>query len=495
MFFPTYSEESEEETHYLEENQETPETIIYRGDFDRSGNKMLLKKIPHISELMTEYLGSDPTSKENISWLASFTQLFDTNPKLIATARGGYNKVSIYQTNTGKYGVRRYAVRQNINKFLPLGSRNLLDYVQRIRRSMDIIKQASDQELSPPVYYIGFANFNTSGGHTIGVAQFSEAYDMDLSTYYHKRVQRWLRSDLQVLEEDENDRIISAQIIDLISRMVKKLHLSCFDIKPGNCVINVGPPLLVKLIDWDEDFCIDTPAARKIEGEMAEKIILLQIILMANHFYNTFDHNNLHDYVKAFVNFENISALSALFCGDINSTASHLLYDFTMYQRQSMYYFFKDMYHDKLLSIPAVWDSYLQPNITQGLQQTSFLRHGVFIDLIKNAMRLKESDVSANDKFIELGILEKPLRNTPAIKTTAIKTTRKSLKLPIPSKARTLKDGTLKARTLKAGTSKARTSKARTSKARKSPSAHPHPRSPPRSHHPAVTPSKKHPFL
>ena len=411
MYFPTNSEESEEETHYLEENQETPETIIYRGDFHRSG-KMLLKKIPHISELMTEYLGSDPTSKENISWLASFTQLFDTNPKLIATARGGYNKVSIYQTNTGKYGVRRYAVRQNINKFLPLGSRNLLDYVQRIRRSMDIIKQASDQELSPPVYYIGFANFNTSGGHTIGVAQFSEAYDMDLSTYYHKRVQRWLRSDLQVLEEDENDRIISAQIIDLISHMVKTLHLSCFDIKPGNCVINVGPPLLVKLIDWDEDFCIDTPAARKIEGEMAKKIILLQIILMANHFYNTFDHNILHDYVKAFVNFENISALSALFCGDINSTASHLLYDFTMYQRQSMYYFFKDMYHDKLLSIPAVWDSYLQPNITQGLQQTSFLRHGVFIDLIKNAMRLKESDVSANDKFIELGILEKPLRNT-----------------------------------------------------------------------------------
>ena len=457
-----------------EEVYEDPETRTYLGDFERAPpHKMLLENMPNISDLMTEYLGDDPVEKSkqsNISWMSSLTHFFEPTPVLKQVARGGYNEVSIYVTPYGKYGVRRYAIRRNISNYIASANRYRTDQIiQNIRHSMRIIQRASNEGLSPLVYYIGFANFS-KGKTAVGILQISEAYEMDLHNYYADRVKRKF-SAAQVssgkwgpLDFDHNDSIISGQLIDLLSRMVTILHLTCFDVKPGNSVINVNNPdgPVVKLIDWDADYCEYTSASSKIDGRMADKIIMLHVILMANHFYLSFNHNILYEFVRDRINFENLSALSALFCGDQLSVGGpNALANYTRYQRQVISYFFKRMYID--IGKPSIWDSYLQSSIGDGLKQTSQLRYGAFIDLVKNAMRMNETDKTADYKFAELGILEKPLRSNARLTHYENLTSRHR---------KTAKKTTAKNKTAKKTSSSARRSSSakKSSSARRSPS-------------------------
>ena len=73
--------------------------------------------------------------------------------------------------------------------------------------------------------------------------------------------------------------------------MVTEMTVSCYDIKPENCVIKhvTTREPIVRFIDWDTDFCQDTLLAKKREGNIANGIIILHVIMMANHFYHYFD--------------------------------------------------------------------------------------------------------------------------------------------------------------------------------------------------------------
>ena len=388
--------------------------------------------IPHINKLMEKYLGTsnvkrfqlDPTK---MSWFEWLSKTFYTGPEILRSASGSYNNVTIYNKNTGI----KYAFRESKQTLAHVDLKNYVGTVENAINSMEIIKRASDAKLSPHVYYIGFANFKTeTGPDEYKVVQISKAYEMNLDNYYFSVSAGWIDYD-----EDNNENI-SDQIIDLLHKMIYELNIVCVDIKPQNCVIN-AEPLDVKLIDWDADFCKDSRSVGTDDSNKDLTLILL-VILMANHLYKDLT-NIFYDFVKENVTINNIDALSALFCNKNYVTTVAANSTLTLYQRISLNYFVKTRYN---IGDTIIWDN-ANYNTMQSVDNAvaeivntkkrsiepmqedvnakkrriepiqddvnakklrSEPREGLFINLVRNAMRQWKKDTGADDILRELNI-------------------------------------------------------------------------------------------
>ena len=375
------------------------------------------RPIPHINVLMEKYLGTSNVKRfhsdsAKMSWLERFTSIFDNGPEIMRTAAGSFNKVTIYSKNTDI----KYAFRESKESLAHVDLKNYVGTVKNAIKSMNIIKRASDAELSPHVYYIGFANFKTeTGPDEYKVVQISKAYEMNLDNYYFivsEKYNELLRKKIDIAAEktyiddfNDNNKNISEKIIDLLRKMIYELNIVCVDIKPPNCVIN-PETLDVKLIDWDADFCKNSSSIGTDDSNKRLTLILL-VILMANHFYKHNNNNIFNNFVKENVTINNIDALSALFCNKNYVTTVAANSTLNLYQRISLNYFFKKMHN---IGDTIIWDNAMaEPDDTMAeddanSKKRSEPREGLFIDLVRNAMREWNKDPKADYILNELNI-------------------------------------------------------------------------------------------
>jgi len=244
---------------------------------------------------------------------------------------GTFNTVTIYMTDKGKkiaYRVGKDYFKRNceVNKMLIADGNSVAEYVSVLNQSIENIVDASKHNISPTVYYVGLMNIykNDNNDEYQYIVQISEAYDMDLKEYYAN--DKYTTNTTLTTD----DIFIRDQLISLLQNTSDKLSLICFDIKPPNCVININTKE-VKLIDWDADWCQKyDKLLRSPDGdEDRGKIDLLNIIIMANHFYIYCKYNIFYSYLQEHIKEADIESLKKLFCESTNGD----------YEFMSRYYF------------------------------------------------------------------------------------------------------------------------------------------------------------
>lgn len=229
----------------------------------------------------------------------------------IKTILGGNNSVRIYKNsiNNKFYSLRKSSLHYFFLKDNQLffnrevleneSGSNINEKAINIRKQLERTKNnyinASKLELSPQLYFYGFVKEILENNVILFYnVIISEAYDMDLHTYFNNTSNTYERNN-GILTH--NDFIIASAIINCMYKTCKLMSVICYDVKPGNCVIKIGERINeenqveryvedVKLIDWSGDLCIEEPSITK--GSKSDKIFfvpfLLSIMFTSLHF-------------------------------------------------------------------------------------------------------------------------------------------------------------------------------------------------------------------
>ena len=185
---------------------------------------------------------------------------------------------------------------------------------------------AHQHNLSPALYFYGYVA-SSANPPRLYLCAISEAFDSDLFDFY---------SDVYPTANGATqagiDIMVRTQLTNLFNELAR-MGMLCFDIKPGNTVINYKEyilskgvkPLTVKLIDWDADWCLSQKGLAKRlglgAGKLREYYGLLMQIVMAIFFYGYFNNNIFADYFRktlltgnSRVDLNVYSSLGDLFC-------------------------------------------------------------------------------------------------------------------------------------------------------------------------------------
>ena len=243
-------------------------------------------------------------------------------PSLIATREGSSNVVSVFSAIYGgkeiKYAFRKgkdpsfivdgdsyqtarvTVIPEYKASYMETSREKFLQETQDSERNWRL---ADQKGLSPELYFYGYIR----QGNNLVLCTISEAFNMDLAGFIRDHG----------FGNEEMQQNIATQLIALFTEMAKDMSMICFDIKPQNTVIRFdqdaqGRPILnenfvIKLIDWDADWCRDYKflRGRGLATAASQKAAAtIMIMVMANFFYYYYDHNILSDYMKAFYNEE-----------------------------------------------------------------------------------------------------------------------------------------------------------------------------------------------
>lgn len=212
--------------------------------------------------------------------------------------------------------------------------------ISEIKQSKYNWINASNNNLSPVLFFYGYVKEENSEGTSVYLCMISQGYDMDLYNYYSDIISEY--DDKTSLTR--NDKYIAYQLIELLNKSHKLLEIICFDIKPQNCVINKDT-LEVRLIDWDGDWCQDFSTLLK-NRDNVENISIISDIVMANHFYYSIDRNIFADYFNN--NLDNVYGRDVLV--EKYKALEHLFCDIPNVQ----YSFFADHYFSFKFNQPPI---------------------------------------------------------------------------------------------------------------------------------------------
>jgi len=217
---------------------------------------------------------------------------------VLYSEKGTVNEVAIIRTISGKKFALRisnkylfYVKNPSIRNIVKINPTLLNDYhrediLYKLEQSRNNWISAAKNNLCPEIYYYGYYKRLDNNVNYLYSVMISEAYDMDLNSYYNNSNNAGYTSKMTGNLSD-TDIYIAQQLIDLINKISSKMFLICFDIKPANCVININTNE-VKLIDWDGDWCHNYKLLLNKRGpdSQTKNIGLISLILMANHFYS-----------------------------------------------------------------------------------------------------------------------------------------------------------------------------------------------------------------
>jgi len=205
-------------------------------------------------------------------------------------------------------------------------------FINNLAQSKSNWLRASELNISPKVYFYGFVKRllepDTYTRYTWGIYAviISEAYDMDLHSYYAYGPGE---IDDTISEVDKE---ICTKLVFLLDKLHHSMSLICYDIKPGNCVINIHNND-VRLIDWDGDWCRQYPFLTRgsLVDRQSENAAILSHVFMANHFYmlgkNIFvDYfqNNLYNVYGRDIITDRRAALETIFCSLSGETGNDI---------------------------------------------------------------------------------------------------------------------------------------------------------------------------
>ncbi len=188
--------------------------------------------------------------------------------------------------------------------------------------------QSSELNIAPRIYFYGYIRkpVEDSG---LYLSVVSEGFDSDLD-YFYRKVYTRQNHNIPMGYLTVTDLSIQSQLTHQLNMTAKEMDVICFDIKPLNTVISYKPDgchresslkkPIVRLIDWDGDYCIKYASHmnknkefekittkigrhnRQVNKHITEMInnrILegyISNIIMANHFFVNFNRNIFANY-------------------------------------------------------------------------------------------------------------------------------------------------------------------------------------------------------
>ena len=170
--------------------------------------------------------------------------------------------------------------------------------------------KAVKYKISPHIYFMGNIFWN-SKVHRYTII---ESYEMTLSYFFYKKKYEELvkNSDCYKNVDDLYDDI-NCQFIDIIDTITKMGYIY-YDFKPDNIVINIKDGRIVlKVIDWDSDFCVCEPWMFQDDNENQENINkgirFMNLLLLSFSLYSQHNNNILYKTIQNLFSqtiFENI---------------------------------------------------------------------------------------------------------------------------------------------------------------------------------------------
>ena len=245
------------------------------------------------------------------------------SPIHVATREGSANTVDVYKKQYGDKMIT-YAVRmgkepsfkikggyyERVHASLLPEYKSLSSIPNVTKRREEFLNETKESEknwlladekgLSPELYFYGYIK----QGNNLVLCTISEAFNMDLDGFI--RTHGFGNAEMQ--------KNITGQLVNLFNEMAKDMTMICFDIKPHNTVIKFdqdqnGNPILndnfiIKLIDWDADWCRDYQFLRlrdEIPREANQQAAAtIMIMVMANFFFMYYRNNILMEHMKSF---------------------------------------------------------------------------------------------------------------------------------------------------------------------------------------------------
>ena len=245
------------------------------------------------------------------------------SPIHVATREGSANTVEVYKKQYGDKMIT-YAVRmgkepsfkikggyyERVHASLLPEYKSLSSIPNVTKRREEFLNETKESEknwlladekgLSPELYFYGYIK----QGNNLVLCTISEAFNMDLDGFI--RTHGFGNAEMQ--------KNITGQLVNLFNEMAKDMTMICFDIKPQNTVIKFdqdpnGNPILnenfiIKLIDWDADWCRDYKPLRsrdQVAGPANQQAAAtIMIMVMANFFFLYYRNNILMEHMKSF---------------------------------------------------------------------------------------------------------------------------------------------------------------------------------------------------
>jgi len=283
----------------------------------------LQKLIPSIQSDFDEIVRESfpPELRKNINLITQIT-------------KGGNNDIFIYQSGDLTIVVRlsKYTSFQitPFNHITVIGKNknHKINNLNEAIQSKSNWERANSLGYTPKLYNYGYLE---NEGHFYNYI-ICEKMESDLSDYYDTGPGK---DSISSGELSTTDHKIARQLVDLLYATTNNLGLICFDIKPANCMINYSDPdnIVVKLIDWDGDWCQDYSYITS-KSDLKDLISILSVIVMAAHFYVFLDWNIFYTYFSepdSYGNFvkDNQVSLQNLFCDNlIDSQGNKSKFDF-----------------------------------------------------------------------------------------------------------------------------------------------------------------------
>tara|TARA_Y100000992_G_scaffold93_1_gene58 strand:- start:727 stop:2037 length:1311 start_codon:yes stop_codon:yes gene_type:complete len=269
---------------------------------------MLKYRENSIDEIMKKSI----TENKNIYSEDELKQLYGlTNIKEVMVREGGFNKVISYNVveDNKKFNLSYRKSKEPVlyrkDKYT---KENLNENTRIIKEAIETKNnwlKAKKYGICPEIYYIGYVYEKIKDTYNIHLIIITKGYDYNLYDYLKKR------NNL----DNNTDKIITDKLVKLIEKKHDNLNLTCYDIKPENCVINKSN-LDIKLIDFDSDSCFNNKEAHTPNKK------LLSILLIANHFYSIKNPPHLIKH-NIFMNYftdkdiKKLKKLKKVFCDDI----------------------------------------------------------------------------------------------------------------------------------------------------------------------------------
>ena len=191
--------------------------------------------------------------------------------------------------------------------------------------------QSSQLNIAPKIYFYGYIR-KPAQDSGLYLAVVSEGFDSDLDNFY-KKVYTRQNKHVPTGYLTVTDLSIQRQLTHQLNMIAKEMDVVCFDIKPLNAVISYKPDgcnreasltnPIVRLIDWDGDYCIKYASHmnknkeikkvttklgrnnREVKKHITELInnrVLegyISNIIMANHFFVNFNRNIFANYFNS----------------------------------------------------------------------------------------------------------------------------------------------------------------------------------------------------
>lgn len=186
--------------------------------------------------------------------------------------------------------------------------------------------RASKEAIAPHLYFAGFVKKEVDSGVAFHFVIISEAFDMTLYEYYdNKKYKGWKNrqanlisniTDTKKIMLTQDDKFIRDSLFDLLEETVYKLNIVCFDIKPGNCVVNLddkGEMSDIRLIDWDSNYCIHDENLENNEEEQ-HNILWTNLIFMSIHFLMYSKYNIFYEIME--IDETTINNIQTYICGE-----------------------------------------------------------------------------------------------------------------------------------------------------------------------------------